>query len=245
MNARPRTVVILQARMGSHRLPGKVLMEIGGKPVLLHCLDRALRIDGTDAVCLATSDQPADDPVADAASQRPEVTVFRGPEDDVLERYRGAAAAIGAAIVMRLTCDCPLVDPEVCGDLLRLRAKTDAVYASNVAVREWPHGLDCEAFLRTALDDAAASATDAYDREHVTPWIRRQAGARTVHLPGPGGAAARQRWTLDYPEDLTFLHALWDALPGNKEMPGWRTIMRTIERHPEIAKLNAARAVHA
>jgi spore coat polysaccharide biosynthesis protein SpsF len=112
-------------------------------------------------------------------------------------------------------------------------------------VREWPHGLDCESFLRTALDDAAASATDAYDREHVTPWIKRHAAERSAHLPGPGGAAARQRWTLDYPEDLAFLRALWDALPRHDEPVGWRTVMQTVERHPEIANLNAARAASA
>lgn len=224
--------------MGSSRLPGKVLAKLGDRTVLAHCLSRAAAVPGADAVCLATSELAIDDPVAEAAAQSPGVTVFRGHETDVLSRYAGAARATNADIVLRITCDCPLIDPVVCGEVLALRAKTGTSYASNNLTREWPHGLDCEAFTRQALDAADREATAPYDREHVGPWMRRAAGAAAAHLSGPSAAAARHRWTLDHPEDLAFLLALWPHLPSER-IPSWRDVMAALDHHPEIVKINA------
>lgn len=238
-----RTVVILQARMGSQRLPGKVLMDLAGRTVLDRCLDRALAVEGADAVCLATSDRPTDDPIAQAVLKRPEIVLFRGSESDVLARYQGAAAETKADIVMRLTCDCPLIDPSVCAAVLKLLAESGAPYASNVGVRDWPHGLDCEAFSRGALDQAAQEAVNPYDREHVTPYIRRKAGNRAAHLRGPGGEASRQRWTLDYSEDLEFLRALFAAAGTEAALRGWRDVMAIAGSRPDLAAINAARAL--
>lgn len=228
--------------MGSSRLPGKVLAKLGDRTVLTHCLSRAAAVPGVDAVCLATSELAIDDPVANAAAQWPGVTVFRGHETDVLSRYAGAARVNNADIILRITCDCPLIDPVVCGKVLALRAKTGASYASNNLMREWPRGLDCEAFTRQALDAADRGATAPYDREHVGPWIRRAAGAAAMHLPGPGVAAARHRWTLDYPEDLAFLLALWPHLPTER-IPSWRDAMAVLDRYPEIVRINAKLAI--
>ncbi len=239
-----KTVAILQARTGSSRLPGKVLADLCGKPVLVHCLDRAKAIEGVDAVCLATTTSPGDDAVADLAGNVPGVTIFRGSEADVLGRYLGAAQETGAEVVLRLTCDCPLIDPEICAAVIALRAEAEAPYATNVMERDWPHGLDCEAFPMAELEQAAAEATEPYDREHVTPYIRRHAGTRAVNLGGPGGAAAEQRWTLDYPEDLAFLRALFPLLPQDRRA-GWREVMAVIEKHPEIAAINTDRAIPA
>jgi spore coat polysaccharide biosynthesis protein SpsF len=228
--------------MGSSRLPGKVLAKLGGRTVLAHCLSRATAVPGADAVCLATSELAIDDPVAEAAAQLSGVTVFRGHATDVLARYADAARATSADIILRITCDCPLIDPVVCGEVLALRAKTGASYASNNLTREWPHGLDCEAFTRQALDAADRAATDSYDREHVGPWMRRAAGAAAAHLPGPGAAAARHRWTLDYPQDLAFLLALWPHLPADR-ISSWRDVIAALDRHPEIVKINEKLAV--
>jgi spore coat polysaccharide biosynthesis protein SpsF len=228
--------------VGSSRLPGKVLVKLGDRTVLAHCLSRAAAVPGADAVCLATSELAIDDPVAEAAAQSPGVTVFRGHETDVLSRYAGAARAANADIILRITCDCPLIDPAVCGEVLALRAKTGASYASNNLTTEWPHGLDCEAFTRQALDAADRGATAPYDREHVAPWMRRAAGTAAAHLPGPGAPAARHRWTLDYPEDLAFLVALWPHLPAGR-IPSWREVMVALDRHPEIVKINAKLAI--
>ncbi len=236
-----KTTVIVQARMGSSRLPGKVLAKLGDRTVLAHCLARATAVPGANAVCLATSELAIDDPVAETAAQSPGVTVFRGHETDVLSRYAGAARASNADIILRITCDCPLIDPVVCGEVLALRAKTGASYASNNVTTEWPHGLDCEAFTRQALDAADAGATDPYDREHVGPWMRRATEAAAAHLPGPGAPAARHRWTLDHPEDLAFLLALWPHLPAGR-IPSWREVMALLDCHPEIVKINAMHA---
>ena len=226
--------------MGSTRLPGKVMQRIGGQTVIEHVMRRARAIPGLAEVCLATSDQAADDAVA-AEGARLGVPVFRGSVVDVLGRYAGAARLTEADIVLRITCDCPLLDPAVCGDVLLLRDRTGAEYAANVLERTWPVGLDCEAFPRAILDRADAEATAAFDREHVTPWIERNARTK-ANLPCPGGNLSDRRWTLDYPEDLEFLRALAPHLPAPPAIAPWRTIADALDRHPEIAAINARRA---
>ena len=232
-----RTVVIAQARAGSSRLPRKVLERIGDRTVLEHVIWRAQAIKNADAVCVATTDLPDDDAVARVAAAAG-ATVFRGSALDVLARYAGAAAATGAGVVMRITCDCPLLDPEVCDGVLELRAKESLDYAANVIRRDWPHGLDCEAFTVAMLRDAAREAADNYAHEHVTPWIREHA-AKKANFDGPAGEAAAQRWVLDYPDDLVFLRALMAELPRPPAMPGWREIMRMAQSKPELANINA------
>lgn len=235
-----RTVVIAQARIDSARLPGKVLLEAGGMPVLAQVLRRAKAIPGIAAVCLATSDRNLDDPVAAVAAAEG-VAVFRGSATDVLSRYQGAAELTDAGCIVRVTCDCPLLDPGVCHEVVALRNRTGADYASNVAPPEWPHGLDCEVFTRSALGAAAGAATDPYDREHVTPWIRRNPAFRIVNLPGPGGDTAAHRWTLDFPEDYAMVKAVSDAFAESATIPRWQEIVAFLDQHPEIAAMNAMR----
>lgn len=237
----PLTALIAQARMGSTRLPGKVIERLAGQTVLAHVIARAKRIAGVDVVCIATTDDAADDGVADAATAAG-AAVFRGDEQDVLARYRGAADLLDADVVMRVTCDCPVIDPAVCDAVLALRAECGAEYAANNLVREWPHGLDCEAFTRAALIEAAETTREAYDREHVTPWLRRAPHLVRAHLDGPGQPTAGQRWTLDYPEDLAFFRALFAAYP-EAATAGWRDIYEVVAHRPDISALNAVRAV--
>jgi len=232
-----RNVAILQARMGSQRLPGKVLADLGGQPVMAHAIERARAIQGIDAVCVATSDHVSDDAVA-LTAEKSDAIVVRGSEKDVLSRYALAAKHTNADIIMRLTCDCPLIDPAVCTAVLLLQTHSDVAYASNVIRRQWPHGLDCEVFKREALDRAAMSADTAYDREHVTPFIRKNAH-HTANLDGPGGAAAQERWVVDQPEDLNFLRALIAYLPSPLIRAGWREIFAVSQKHPEVAAINA------
>jgi spore coat polysaccharide biosynthesis protein SpsF len=231
------TAIIAQARMGSSRLPGKVLKQLGGRPVLEHVLTRASRAPGADIVCVATTVEAADDAIASAAESLG-FPVFRGSESDVLGRYAGAAEMTKADVIVRITCDCPLIDPGVIGEVLALRARENADYACNVLKNDWPHGLDCEAFTRAALDQAAAAAVESYDREHVTPWIRRN--ARTaLHLPGPGGIAAEQRWVLDYPEDYELLQKVF-ALFGGAEPPlSWEEVWSAVRKHEALGAINA------
>jgi spore coat polysaccharide biosynthesis protein SpsF len=160
----------------------------------------------------------------------------------VLDRYVKAARSVDADVIMRVTSDCPLIDPELCADVLRARAEARADYAANNFVYGYPHGLDCEIFTRAALEEAGTTAQEPYDREHVSPWMRRNPQYRRESLVGPGTAAAKWRWTLDFPEDLDFLRALHHYLPPPPAMPGFREIAAVVERVPELTEINANRA---
>lgn len=236
----PVTAIIAQARMGSTRLPGKVLKRLGDRSVLAHVARRACAVPNVDKVCIATSTLLEDDAVAEEA-ERCGVEAFRGDPTDVLQRYVGAAHALGADTVMRLTCDCPLIDPIVCGQVLKLQASADVGYASNVGAAQWPHGLDCEAFTAELLNRADAQARAANEREHVTLWMRRNDAVRKAYLEGPGAPASHERWTLDYPEDFAFLERLFDLLPAAPALPNWRQVLETLDAHPELNQINLAR----
>ena len=223
--------------MGSSRLPGKVLLPLGARSVLAEVLDRCAAIPGADLVVCAVPDEHSSDPVA-AEAAACGAMVYRGPEADVLARYLGAARAAGAEVVMRITSDCPLIDPALCGQLLALRAAEGADYAANNLEPGLPHGLDCEAFTTTALAEAAAATDAPYDREHVTPWLRRAPHLRRASLPPPTRAHADERWTLDHPEDYAFIRGLFEAA-GNRLGRSMAETLALCDRNPELRALNA------
>jgi glutamate-1-semialdehyde 2,1-aminomutase/spore coat polysaccharide biosynthesis protein SpsF len=188
-----KTVAIVQARMGSTRLPGKVLLDLAGQPVLAWVVRASRAALGIDAVWVATSTAAADDAVATWCAANA-VPCHRGSERDVLDRYAGAARDSSADVVVRLTADCPLLDPAVVAQTVRLRAVTNAAYASNVDPPTWPDGLDCEVMTAEALFTAANEAMRDIDREHVTPFIRNNRArfsAETLIAPLPNLAAER------------------------------------------------------
>lgn len=226
--------------MGSTRLPGKVMRRLGDTTVLGQVLRRCAAIPGIDIVVCATGRSDADDPICDEAEAHGAV-VHRGSPDDVLDRYHGAARQVGADIVLRVTSDCPLIDPAVCGAVLALRLQSDADYAANNMPPSFPHGLDCEAFTAAALAEAAAVARAPHDREHVTPWLRRAVGISRVNLAGPGGDLVHRRWTLDYPEDFEFFAAVFGAMPDAARAE-WRRVAAFLDARPDIAGINASRA---
>jgi UDP-2,4-diacetamido-2,4,6-trideoxy-beta-L-altropyranose hydrolase len=236
MPRKPVTAIIVQARLGSSRLPGKILQKIGGRTVLEHDIARLKAVRGADLVVIATTDKESDTAVAEAATAAGAL-VFRGDETDVLARYLGAARMVDADVIMRVTSDCPLIDSDICDAVLALRAETGADYAANNMPRLFPHGLDCEAFTRAALERAAAEATDPYDREHVTPWLRRMPGLKRANLTGPGWPANQQRWTLDFPEDLTFFADLFARMPLDP-VPGWQAVLSFVGQHPDLVHAN-------
>ncbi len=235
-----RTAVVVQARKTSTRLPGKVLQLLDDRCVLDHVLTRCAAIPGADIAVCAVPDGPESAEIEAIATGCGAMT-FRGSENDVLDRYLGAARAARADIVMRVTSDCPLIDPETCGAVLALRAARGADYACNNMPRSFPHGLDCEAFTTEALADAAGHATDSYDREHVTPWLRRAPGLVRANLHSGDARQAAHRWTLDHPEDLAFFRAVFAVVP-----PARRTtanVLALVAARPEIADINAAHRV--
>jgi spore coat polysaccharide biosynthesis protein SpsF len=199
---------IVQARMSSRRLPGKVLADICGRPALALLLERLSGARQPDAIAVATSEEPDDDPVAETA-RHAGVDVFRGPLEDVLERYRLAAAALGCDSVVRITADCPLIDPAVVDRVVaRWRAGSEDYVANVIEPRTFPVGQDVEVVSISALVAAARDARDPYEREHVTPFVRarpdRFPQAPITHDPPRGEA----RMALDTPEDLERMRAM-------------------------------------
>jgi glutamate-1-semialdehyde 2,1-aminomutase/spore coat polysaccharide biosynthesis protein SpsF len=231
------SVALIQARMGSSRLPGKVLTALGGRPVLAWVVRAARATPGIDRVAVATSLLPDDDAIA-AWCRAHGVSCHRGPAEDVLARFVLAARAEAATVVLRLTADCPLLDPHVCGTVLALLQRDGAVYAANVLPPSWPIGLDCEAFTVEALATADVLATRRSDREHVTPFLATNRGRfPAVNLPCPLSGLAAERWCLDYPGDAAFLSALVAHLPPDRP-PAWTEVLAVLRRHPGLYALN-------
>jgi len=235
----PRSVALVQARMGSTRLPGKALAPLAGRPVLGWVLARVGEAPGLDEVAVATSTLERDAPVV-AVAQAVGVRVVRGDERDVLDRYRTAAEALAADVVVRVTADCPLVDPEVIGRLLAARGDRDYAAVATGAMppapglRRFPDGLDAEAFTRAALEAAWGQASAPYDREHVSPWIKRHVQPWWLEAEEDLGD---ERWTVDEPADLAFVRAVVERL--GPEPFGYREVLALLAREPELRALNA------
>jgi spore coat polysaccharide biosynthesis protein SpsF len=241
-----KTVAIIQARMGSARLPGKVLRELGGRTVLAQVVRRVARCTLLDAVIVATSTAQADDAVAREAQARG-ARVFRGSEDDVLARYHGAALEAGADNIVRVTADCPLFDPEVLRQMLaaflakRASAQGSALlYLSNtLGRRTFPRGLDAEIFTMDALAAAHASAREPWEREHVTPYMYGH--PERFRLEGFQQAVdcSSHRWTLDTEEDWALIRALYEALGAGGRDFTTEEVLGYLAGHPELVALNA------
>jgi len=232
--------IIVQARMASTRLPGKILEPLGRRTALERCLDRCARTPGVDLVVVATPDTPDNDEIAEIASDRG-YFVSRGDEADVLSRYAKAARDCGAETVMRVTSDCPFIDPEICGEVARLYHSARADYACNNMPPKFPHGLDCDIFSAELLFEAERTAFKPHDREHVTPWLRANPHLIRAALQGPGGGVERLRWTLDYSEDLAFARAVYDALGEPAAEVSAGALIRFCQSNPAIAGINAER----
>lgn len=209
------TVAILQARMSSTRLPGKVMRPLVGRPMIERQLERLRRSTGLRLV-VATSTDASDDPLAKHLHDIG-VAVFRGSLHDVLDRFVGAARTFGAeGQLVRLTADCPLADPGVIDDCVRLRAELGVDYASNGQRRTYPRGLDVEVFTLDALLTADREATDPYDREHVTPFLYRNPERFTQGELVQARDESNLRWTVDTPDDFAFVERVYDALYPRK-----------------------------
>ncbi|TYP89852.1 cytidylyltransferase domain-containing protein [Blastococcus xanthinilyticus] len=233
-----RVVAVVQARMGSTRLPGKVLRPLAGRPVLSWVVRAARASAGVDDVVVATTVLPEDDVVAEAA-RAAGARVVRGDADDVLSRYLGALDEHPADAVVRLTADCPLLDPALVAMVVSAwRAAPDGVdYLATTLHRTLPRGLDVELITAGALRRAGQEAT-GHDRAHVTShvWSRPEAFALAGLVVAP--AAADLRITLDTAEDAALLDALV-AETGDRA-PGWRELVALLRSRPELAALNAS-----
>jgi len=238
-----RVVAIIQARMGSTRLPGKVLRPLCGHSVLAQVIGRVQAAEGIDSVLVATSEATQDDIVA-AEAARYGAQVFRGSAEDVLSRYHGAALAARADVVVRITSDCPLLDPELLSAMLSRFTQGQAgaeplEYLSNGLVPSYPRGLDVEIFSVSALARCHAQATLAYEREHVTPHIyRNPARFRIESYTGTPDRSAH-RWTLDTPEDWALIEAIYRALGDGRRIFATAEVLALLDARPDLVALNA------
>lgn len=233
------TVAIIQARMSSTRLPGKVVKPLGSKIVLQRMIEAARATRGVDEAVIATSTDLSDD-IIHAWCEGAQVPCYRGSLQDVLARYRGCAEAYRADTIIRITADCPVFDPEVCAKVIDLYRATGCDYASNVLVRSWPIGLDCEVFSLHTLKAAYENATQPAEREHVTPYIYHHPELFSLqNLPCPIDGLGKERWTLDTPQDYLFLQQIVAGL--EYETPShYQDILALLEKQPELRRINRA-----
>ena len=236
-----RVVALVQARMGSSRLPGKVLERAAGRTLLEHLVVRLRHAQTLSDIVIATTRRPADDAIETEAA-RLGVRSFRGSEDDVLERFHEAAAVAGADVIVRITADCPLLDPAEVDRVVRtfLEAEPPLDYAANLAPhdRRIPLGLSVEVLSRAALSRAHREGREKYHREHVTPYLYEQEGRFQTRVVHPSEDLSHLRLTVDTPEDLSVVREVLEAVEGQPDAMDLRAALRFLAAHPDVAQRN-------
>lgn len=229
-----RVVAIIQAHMSSTRLPGKVMKDLCGMPALYRMIERVRHSKNIDEIVIATSTMDCDDVIIDACKEWG-VSTFRGSNDDVLSRYWGAAQAYPAGTYMRLTSDCPLIDPDNLDDQIQYFWDNDYRYVHGDG--KLPGGIGGEVFTAELLQEAAENATEGYEHEHVTPYMYwKQDSIGKVPTKRVG---SQYRITLDTPEDYAVIKNVYEALyqPGNHFTLD--EILDYLEAHPEVCEINS------
>jgi spore coat polysaccharide biosynthesis protein SpsF len=256
MEDKLRKIAIIQARMGSSRLPGKVLLDISGQPMLARVVERVQRAGLLDGLVVATTQDATDDPLADFCRERG-YNYFRGSQFDVLDRFYQAAREQQAGTVVRITADCPLSDPTLIDQALQEFALSGVDFSANRLPppfgRSYPIGLDIEMCSFEALERAWQEADQPHQREHVMPYFYEDARLEAIsptrsralsgrgfkvlllnHVPDYGAL----RWTVDTPADLEFMRQVFDHFGGRDDF-SWLEVLDLVQTHPEIAALNA------
>ncbi len=229
-------VAIIQARMGSTRLPGKALRDICGRTMLARVVRRARRSRLVDEVAVATTTEPEDIAIVEECRSLG-VRYFRGSEQDVLDRYYRAAREFSADAVVRITSDCPLIDPEIIDLVVRAFLDNEPDYASNTLVGTYPRGLDVEVFSMKALERARAEASMDYQRIHVTPYLYQNPGIfRLLSVTGDEDYS-RYRWTVDTQEDLDLVRTIYGMISKDDDF-SWRDVLALMKREPALAEIN-------
>ncbi|MDH5543553.1 MAG: glycosyltransferase family protein [Nitrospinota bacterium] len=229
---------IIQARVSSTRLPGKVLKEVLGKPILAHMVERVLRAAKIDRIVIATSEDKTDDPIAGIANKLG-IDCYRGSLEDVLARYYHAAVSANCAHVVRLTGDCPLIDPVIIDEVITFYIDGGYDYASNVVEPTWPDGEDVEVMSFASLEKSFNEAKLPSHREHVTQYILSNRDRFRIGSLKRGEDISSMRWTLDEQADLEFVTRVYRELyPGNPSF-GLGDVLGLLRKKPELAEINA------
>jgi len=230
-------LAIIQARSSSRRLPGKVFLDLAGRTVLERVIERVGQAKKISKVIVATSDKQADDRLAELCKQAG-ADCFRGSEDDVLDRYYRAARHFGFSNIVRITGDCPVIDPEVIDQVVALYQSENLDYASNVIPPTWPDGLDTEIFSLNALEKAWREARINSAREHVTVYMwQNPALFKQKHLLNPINLSNR-RWVLDNPEDYELIKEIYGQLYPSQPNFRLKDLLEFFSAHPELEKVN-------
>ena len=243
----PNTVIVIQARMTSTRLPGKVLLELAGAPLIVRMVERVRRIRTPAHIVVAATTQPEDDPLV-SVCQGAGIEVFRGHPTDLLDRHYQAAREFDADVVAKIPSDCPLIDPDVIDGVLRLFAQSGGDFVSNLHPPSFPDGNDTEVMTFETLETAWREATRPMEREHTTSFIwERPHRFRIANLVWdsvdshgrPRNDSMSHRWTIDYPEDYAFIRRVYDALYPAKPAFTLGDILGLLEADPAIHRINA------
>ena len=233
-----RIVAIIQARMASSRLPGKVLMDLAGEPVLVRCVNRICRARSINEIVVATTSKPADDAILNLCRQK-NWPCFRGSEEDVLDRFYHTAIKWRADLVVRITSDCPLIEPiivdQVVQDFLKRQPKVD--YVSNfLPPRTFPRGLETEVIGLNVLERAWREDQNPAWREHVTPYIYKNPALFQIYSVTHARDYSHMRWTVDTSEDLDFVRRIYDHF--GQDLFSWEEVLALLEVHPEWLEIN-------
>ena len=248
MKNKGKLIAVVQSRMGSTRLPGKVMKQICGKPMLLLMLERLSQSKLIDEIVVATTTNPNDDVIFECVKNN-NYSVFRGSEFDCLDRHYRAAIKYNASYVAKITPDCPLIDPEIVDQVLGyfLENLDDYDYVSNAHPPTWPDGLDFEVFSLAALEKAHQEAVEQNHREHTTTYIwsnPQKFRIGNVVMPNGKNLFMSHRWTVDFPEDFEFVKNIYENLYTDGRIFLTEEILSFLEKRQDIQKINQHLAIH-
>lgn len=238
MHSKPHTVVIVQTRMGSSRLPGKALKEVLGKPLLSFLLERLKRCSLADLIVVATTNKPRDRQIVDLC-RKEGIPCFIGPEDHVLERYYQTALHYGAEVIVRITGDNPLADPGLIDEMLKtfFDHYPNCDYLSNVIERTYPRGLDVEIFTMKCLEKIMHYAAKPEEQEHVTTYVLHHPDRFAMHSFKQPLDLSHWRWTVDTNEDYIFIRRVLETLYPKNPCFGMQDVIQWLKEHPEWERL--------
>lgn len=231
-----KIVAIVQARMGSTRLPNKVMKPIGGTPMIELLLARLARAQTVNQLVLATSDDPRNLPLVERVTSLG-ITAVCGSENDVLQRYLKAAAHVEADIIIRVTGDCPLIDPALVDEAVSKFQSLGVDYLSNTSPATYPDGLDIEVFTRSALEQAGRESTDPFDHEHVTPYLRKSNQFKTASISNDEDLSSL-RWTVDEQDDFDVVNQIFDHFAPDIHF-SWKQVLDLQRSKPNIFSANS------
>ena len=232
-----KILTILQARVSSSRLPGKVLKMVSGKPMLLQQIERIQRVPSIEQIIVATSTSQSDDNLVDVLREQ-NINVFRGSLNNVLDRFYKAASKYNAEHVIRLTGDCPLSDPDIIENVIQQHFELNVDYTSNTLPASFPDGLDVEIFRFECLEKAWKEAILPSEKEHVTSYIRNNVEKFTHSNVKSSQDLSSMRWTVDEPEDFEFIEKVYQKLYSKNTVFNMSDVLAYLQNHPNLTKIN-------